>query len=701
MSKNLEGLLRPPIEIASFLTYSLISIVFALAPEYMLMTPVVAYVTVVGLMSIGIIRLRKSIKLVAYQAGLKKLPKYVMAFSKIPKKQGKLFVGRGFEWEPKHSQRIHDCEQPGKEKYLKPGRMYNLFRSIEDLSEHNFSLKPIAKLTSSQSFLNPYSPLADVGGSPTLHAVGMLEGEKNQFMGLTDRAGHVLVLGTTGVGKTRFAEILISQDIARGDVVIVFDPKGDADLMTRVYREAKRAGRLDNLYIFHLGYPEYSARYNPVGQFTRITEVASRVSGQMPSEGNSQAFREFVWRYVNVISACRNALGHRPDIEQIKYDAENIEPLVKEYLEFLFVKNESMLNIKNWRDIVKEWEPKFSNPEEKSFRKPRQMADRSNYAMALCKYYEELKKTKSFKDSCAESLITTFEYEPSKFNMLVASLMPLLEKLCTGKCSELISPDYLDGDRNRPIFTWEEVISSNGIVYVGLDALSDPEVAAAVGNSMFADLTSGSGKVYKHGVDHGLPFDIGNRRVWIHGDEFNELIGKEFIPLLNKARGAGYSVTAYTQTWSDVIARLGNEAMAGQVAGNLNSMYMLRTIELSTIKMMTDKQKQVDVSHDTDLSGFRDESDPDKNTLFTSNTEQRITSQRVEKIHPNDIIRLPKGQAFSLTDGGKLTKLRLPLPDKNDLKDLPSGFKEMAVSMKKKYRSDSNWYHFDSVIQQG
>ena len=45
-------------------------------------------------------------------------------------------------------------------------------------------------------------------------------------MDIGERVGHTLVLGTTRVGKTRLAEILITQDIRRGDVVIVFDPKG-------------------------------------------------------------------------------------------------------------------------------------------------------------------------------------------------------------------------------------------------------------------------------------------------------------------------------------------------------------------------------------------------------------------------------------------------------------------------------------------
>jgi hypothetical protein len=34
----------------------------------------------------------------------------------------------------------------------------------------------------------------------------------------------------------------------------------------------------------------------------------------------------------------------------------------------------------------------------------------------------------------------------------------------------------------------------------------------------------------------------------VHADEFNELMGDEFIPMVNKGGGAGVQVTAYTQT---------------------------------------------------------------------------------------------------------------------------------------------------------
>lgn len=63
---------------------------------------------------------------------------------------------------------------------------------------------------------------------------------------------------------------MITQDIRRTsaqgehEVVIVFDPKGDADLLKRMAVEAHLAGRENAFYVFHLGWPDISSRYNAV-----------------------------------------------------------------------------------------------------------------------------------------------------------------------------------------------------------------------------------------------------------------------------------------------------------------------------------------------------------------------------------------------------------------------------------------------------
>ena len=105
----------------------------------------------------------------------------------------------------------------------------------------------------------------------------------------------------------------------------------NSDLLRRVYAEAKRAGRAEDFYLFHLGYPDVSARYNAIGSFSRITEVATRIANQLPSEGNSAAFKEFAWRFVNIIARALVALGRRPDYQQVRRYINDIEPLFVEY----------------------------------------------------------------------------------------------------------------------------------------------------------------------------------------------------------------------------------------------------------------------------------------------------------------------------------------------------------------------------------
>ncbi len=57
--------------------------------------------------------------------------------------------------------------------------------------------------------------------------------------------------------------------------------------------------------------------------------------------------------------------------------------------------------------------------------------------------------------------------------------------------------------------------------------------------------------------------------------------GDALIPLLNRSGGAGFQVTAYTETWSDVEARIGSRPNAGQIAGNFNTLIMLRVKEIA------------------------------------------------------------------------------------------------------------------------
>ena len=262
--------------------------------------------------------------------------------------------------------------------------------------------------------------------------------------------------------------------------------------------------------------------------------------------------------------------------------------------------------------------------------------------------------------------------------------------------AELLSPDYTDIHDERPIFDWESIIRKRGIVYVGLDALSDTTVAAAVGNSMFADLVSMAGHIYKFGVDEGLPdaFKTGAKppKINLHCDEFNELMGDEFIPLINKGRGAGMQVTAYTQTLSDIEARIGSKAKAGQTIGNFNTLLMFRVKEPATAELLTRQLNEVTIYQSMVTSSTTDSSNPDDDKVFVSNTGQRISEKMVPMLSPSHITNLPKGQAFALLNGSTLYKLRMPLPaiDKDDI--MPQSLQELTEYMRQNYHVVPNWW---------
>jgi conjugative coupling factor TraD (TOL family) len=669
----IDVLLRPPVELWTSLVAALCAGVALLAPSVLLLPRELSLVVAAAMLLLAVWRGHQACRAIRYQWRLKRLRPYRIGANRLPLSRHKLYLGRGFAWGQRHTQRLRDTLRPELQRYVSPGRLYRWARRKETQWEHRLVLQWIARWLR-QPILNPLAPLVSVGGNPALHGVGLYE--QDVWMNLDERVGHTLVLGTTRVGKTRLAELLIAQDIRRGDVVIVIDPKGDADLLKRVYTEAVAAGRISDLVIFHLGFPECSARYNAIGRFSRITEVATRIANQLPSEGNSAAFKEFAWRFVNIIARALVSLGEQPDFERIRRYINDIEPLFIRYARYWLSANGD----EDWQEAVETLAAKVSNRNV-----PPPMRGRQADAIGL---YQHLQQ-RSIYEPVLDGLMSTFKYDRSYFDKIVSSVGPLLEKLCSGAVAELLSPRA--GDQ-RPILDWMDVARRRGIVYVGLDALSDTTVAGAVGNAMFADLVSVAGYIYKHGLGddrEAVP------TISLHADEFNELIGDEFVPLLNKAGGAGFQVTAYTQTWSDVEVRLGDRAKAGQVAGNFNSLIMMRVKESATAEMLTAQLPTVDVLSLMSVSAVDDSSEPGSGVDFRSRNEDRISVSEVNLLGVSDLVTLPKGQAFALLAGGQLWKIRVPLIRSSKDTALPQSLRAMTAQMTRQYVSNDHWYRHE------
>lgn len=684
----IEALLRPPVELYSAVLMFLAGSTCFVAPSLFVMPEMVAYVVAVLMLMLGVWRLSQGMAVIRYQRGLRKSPNFKMKRSDIPVNRTMLYLGRGFEWLGKHTQRVHDAREDDAAQYVKQKPLIRWLRQKEIQWDESRFLRPITKISAWDSPLNPVRPLPPIGGEPMLHGVGV-GGEIPTYLSLKERSGHLLVKGTTGVGKTRLAELFITQDIRRkGNCVIILDPKGDADLLLTTYIEAIKCGR--KCYVFHLGFPEYSARYNAVGSFSRITEIATRISSPLPGDGDSAAFKEFVWWFVNVIAVAAINMGDRVDYQLIRKYMRLIDPLLIRYgSHFLSGK-------------IDQWEETFTAFKKSTTQKsiagtPYKARQTEAVAMLYTLQHFEID------DPIIAGLIHAFQYEKSYFDKITTAVGPFLEKLSTGKIAEILSPRYDEVSDNRPIIDWEEVIRQESVVYVGLDALTDPEVASVVGSSMFSDLTSFAGRKTKFGISPGLP-DLGqdsNPSVIIHGDEFNDLIGPHMVTLLNKSRSADYQLNLYTQTWSDVEAKLGNAAKAGQVAGNLNTTIMMRVKEISTAEMLTKQLPETNVNALMAVSGVDDGgSNGDVGISFKSKNEDRISTIRVPLITPSDIVGLPVGQAFAMLSGSHLHKIRIPLlGNSKDLgMALPEFITEMVADMRGRYRSTEGWYKFSDTV---
>ena len=678
-TQPVEVLLRPAVELYTVAVCAGAAFLCLVAPWSLALSPAMGIGSALAFATFGAIRWRDAQVILRYRRNIRRLPRYVMTSRDVPVSQQRLFIGKGFRWEQKHTHRLMQTYRPEFRRYVEPTPAYQLARRLEERLEFApFPLSRLSSLTSWDMPLNPVRPLPPVGGLPRLH--GIEPEEVDVSLPLGERVGHSLVLGTTRVGKTRLQDIRRQNAAGEHEVVIVIDPKGDADLLKRVYVEAKRAGRENELYIFHLGWPDISARYNAVGRFGRISEVATRIAGQLSGEGNSAAFREFAWRFVNVIARALIELGQRPDYLLIQRHVINIDALFIEYAAHFFARTEP----KAWEVIV-QIEAKLN---EKNI--PRNMIGREKRVVALEQYLSQARNY----DPVLDGLRSAVRYDKTYFDKIVASLLPLLEKLTSGKVAQLLAPNYSDLGDPRPIFDWMQVTRKRAIVYVGLDALSDAEVAAAVGNSMFSDLVSVAGHIYKHGIDDGLPWASANTKVPInvHADEFNELMGDEFIPMINKGGGAGLQITAYTQTLSDIEARIGNRAKAGQVVGNFNNVFMLRVRETATAELLTRQLPKVEVYTTTIVSGATDSSEIRGSTDFTSNTQDRISMSSVPMIEPSHVVALPKGQCFALMQGGQLWKVRMPLPAADPDEAMPEDLQQLAGYMRQHYTEAAHWW---------
>ncbi len=607
MQHPVENRLREATEFYSALCLNALALLVLYAPDLLLLTKNLSHLTAMALLTAASIRGTQAYRIKRYHHRLNQMSAFALSTKEIPRSTQNLYVGHGFQWLPQHTQRLHQIKQVQNARFIKRNKH-------------------------------------QLGGNAYLHGVG--DKDKPIFIPQHVRAGHTFVVGTTRVGKTRLASILINQDIRNHDAIIVVDPKGDLELVRDMYAACHAAGRLNDFRIVHLGFPELSAHYNPLKNFDQISEVATRITDAIAAEGEGKQFAAFAWKYVNIVAICLEEMQQPITYKSIAFYISRLEQLLMVYADTIlpqhFADYHEKINKLIQSDCRIDKQGKIQAPMER--------------AKAVTLYLKEhisntisAGNVDSLHDQVLIDLYDAATLDKHYYDKITASVGPVLSEINKSNASSTFSFHHSTCE-----IELMDVIKQKKVVYIGLDSLTNPNVAQAVGKAFLSDLVSTAGKIYKE--SHA------NYKLNLHCDELSEIIQDSFIKILNKAGGAGFQVTAYAQTKQDLEVALGSRAMAEVTEGNLNTLIIMRVKNEETANLLVKILPQVGVIGHTQVSMVNDTPHGEEGIFFNTTNEDRVQTSAIPMIEVNDVISLPKGQAFVLVNGGELYKIRIPLP---------------------------------------
>jgi conjugative coupling factor TraD (TOL family) len=688
-----ERYIRPTVEWQAVYISYICAFICAISPRYLGVFPTLAYFSCFMFLFIGGYYHRAALNHWRFLMGLWKLDSFYVDPKKLPGTDNSIYMGRGFEWKAVHTQRLYELNNDQTNKYRNAPKMYYFVRSVSSGFKRlanlgilsivmNYAANSLDKKSSWNPF--PYYPIDlldehNTYGSPYLH--GVEPKEIDLLFPFADGNSHTLVLGTTRQGKTRSAEIVVSQDIHRfknsdqSCAVIMLDPKGDIELAARMFVEAQRTGKADKFYFFHLAYPHLSCRYNGIADYNRDTEVATRVTNPLSSGGNSQVFKDFAWQFINLAQKANSRMGKTMTYKTVAKYLKDPELLATEYTTKVIADDHLEAVIQNIADNInfKDLPPseRSKNPKSIALQKVLQDPPEALAQMIL-------------NDDVLKDLSEALKHDKSYYDKITASAKPHLEKLNTGKQSELISPDYDNLDDPRPIIDLRQIISDGCILYAGFDFQTDQVVGASVANTFLSEILAVSGEIYNFGIDNGLPRMKGDKRrkpmVRLHVDEANEIFGKEFNPILNKAGGSGVSVVAYTQTISDGAVRLESQDLSNQMLGNFGTIISFKVRGNDTSEYLSNLTPEVRVITDTPDSRATDGMGSGADGQFKSANADSASYETVRLIPEYAFRDLAKGQAFVYAQS-RWYKTKLPLFYKED--DIPKDLSHMMREIEK------------------
>lgn len=549
---------------------------------------------------------------------------------KVIDKNGKastaLWMGKGFDWTPVHTQRVYEIKRADPEQFYPPKMIMWL----------------IEQWTGEAVGANT----PDYIGAPWIH--GLNGGnEEELYVPIQNLIGNTLLVGTTRCGKTRLLELVAEMAIELGYTVICIDPKGDQPFETSLRAACKQAGRENDFVRFHLAFPGESVRIDPLKNYTNPSDLASRIAALMPGGDKSSSFRDFAWGVLNAIVLGQLAVGEKPSLVGIRSYVDNgvADLLMRVVLDFF-----DRVLPSNWEAEVAAYARTLKQAKGKRGQEEGEVLVRQSLHLLL-DYYLDAVVPQGLRDEAVEALATIYKHDSAHYSKMIANLVPVLGMLTTGDLGSLLSPNPRDVADPRPMTDLASLIRANSVVCIGLDSLANKTISSAVGSMLLSDATSVAASFYNYGGEH---------KIFLIVDEASEVVNDPYIAMLNKSAGAGFINIAAIQTIPDLAARFESMDKARQMLGNFNNLVAMRIKDRVTQDFVTETFGQTYVYTQQKIQATS--SSTEKNiTHFTGSVQERVT-EALEDVLPTDVLgQLPNWQYIAAVSGGRLIKGRLPI----------------------------------------
>lgn len=539
------------------------------------------------------------------------------------------WVGYGFQWGAPQCQSVQEfLKTDWKNAYHRSLSRAILQRYVKthvfECVRHPFltrtRLRTISRLVATQP------------GFRWCHALGE---EESKFISTKELEGHFAIFGTTGSGKSRFLEIQIAQAILQGYCVIIVDPKGDPDLVKTIQEICRLARRERDFLYFHVAHPDQSVNFNLLANFTpgQPDAVASRIADTLPGQGGEgQVFVDMARGYLRTVCDGLKFMKLKPTLQRLHY----------------YFGNRRLLALDSLKAYLSSSHVGCATEVDKIFSVAKTVEER----------LEGLRALYMSKDSSSEmeGILGLADLDDGYFQKTGQSANLLLSALTRGKLGERLSPTETPEGITGVWYDSKKVMERNAVLFLGLDALADSGIARSLGSMFLADLTAAAGARYD--------YESKSSPVALFVDEAAELMCEPFTHLLNKSRGAKFSITLAAQTVSDFVARAKNPAEARRILANVNNLVVLRCSDEETQKFVL--QRVLKTRTQSTMKTHAVSASADQLMALNGSTSERLVEEEVDLIPPALFGAMPNGEFFGVFSGGHVIKGRVPVLVKSE-----------------------------------